>query len=151
MCSRSSRIRLPWKRLATIDVRPVDSIVLGIAFGIMTAACAPQPVEVQGGQKMEQLVTLHAVDPKDDHISISVTGYGCTVARQFKIEAVQEDAVCRVSIYRTQFDRCRRSPLPKTLKIPWNAEQACGDAPIEIVNPQKPAPKVLLIVPDRTR
>ncbi len=125
----------------------MKTIILGLSLGLMTLACAPQITQEQGAQKMKQLVTLHAVDPKPDHISISVTGYGCTVESQFKIEAVQEGAVCRVSIYRTQMDRCRRSPLPKTLEISWDAKQACGDASIEVVNPQKPAPNRPLVIP----
>lgn len=125
----------------------MKTIILGLSFGLMALACAPQITQELGGTKMKQLVTLHAVNPKPDHISISVTGYGCTVESHFKIEAAQEGSVCRVSIYRTQMDRCRRSPLPKTLKVTWNAKQACGDASIEIANPQKPAPNRPLAIP----
>ena len=123
-------------------------IIVGLFLGLMTLACTPQATQKQGGEKMKQLVTLHSVDPKPEHIVIAVTGYGCTLASQFKIEAIQEKDACRVSIYRTQFDSCLRSPMSKTLQIPWDAKKACGDSPIEIVNPQKPPVRYLLGIPN---
>jgi hypothetical protein len=128
-------------------------IIVGLFLGLMTLACTPQATQKQGGEKKmkQQLVTLHSVDPKSEHIVIAVTGYGCTLASQFKIEAVQEKGACRVSIYRTQFDSCLRSPMSKTLQIPWDAKKACGDSPIEIVNPQKPPVRHLLGIPNNSK
>ncbi len=102
-------------------------------------ACTPQVTQGVGGDKMKRLVTLHNVNPQKDFIEVTVTGHGCTVAEHFDIEVARNSGKCQVSIYRNHFDFCRRMPMPISLKLPWNAKKACGDAAIEIVNPQKPA------------
>ncbi len=126
-------------------------LIVGVFLGLTLLACTPQTKQEQGEKVMKQLVTLYAVDPKPGHIAVTVTGHGCTLASQFKIEAVQEGGVCRVSVYRTQIDRCRRSAMPKSLEIPWDAKQVCGDASIEINNPQKPGAKHPLLIPGNSK
>ena len=125
--------------------------IVVLLLGLVLMACTPRVTQEQGGESMKQLVALHSVDPKQSFIAITVTGYGCTVASQFKVEAVQEDAVCRVSIYRIQKDHCLRSSAPKSLKIPWDAEKACGKAVVEIVNSQKPAARPPLVIPNNSK
>jgi len=129
----------------------VKAIVVGLLLGLVLMACTPRVTQEHGDGSMKQLVALYSVDPKQSFIAITVTGYGCTVASQFKVETVQEDAVCKVSIYRTQRDHCLRSPAPKSLEIPWDAEQACGNASVEVVNPQKPMDRPPLIVPRNSK
>jgi len=102
--------------------------------GAAVTACTTQST---GENKMTHLETLHAVDPQKSFIGITVTGYGCTAAEHFKIQATRNNDKCQVSIYRIRPDVCRRMPMPKSLELPWNAEEACGNATIEIVNPQK--------------
>jgi hypothetical protein len=124
---------------------------MGLVLCGMISACASQTLQEPKGKNMKQLITLHKVDPKSDHIAISVTGYGCTSENQFEIEAIQNGAVCRVSIYRIQMDHCLRSPMPTSLQIPWDAKQACGKASIEIENPQKPTTRRSLIIPNNSK
>jgi len=111
---------------------------IGLVLCGMISACASQTLQEPEGENTKPLVTLHKVDPKPDHIAISVTGYGCTSEDQFKIEAVQKGTVCQISIYRIEMDHCLRSSMSTSLRIPWNAKQTCGEASIEIMNPQQP-------------
>jgi len=88
--------------------------------------------------KLKRLESLHSVSPKDNHIEITVTEHGCTASEHFDIQIEKGNDRCLVSIYRIHPDVCRRAPLPITLKLPWNANQACGDVAIKILNPLKP-------------
>ena len=114
---------------------------------VVAIACTPQPTQSSGGNKMKRLETLHTVDPQESFIGITVTGHGCTAAEHFKIQVARNNDKCQVSIYRTQLDFCRRMPMPISLELPWNAEEACGDTAIEIVNPQKQAASSFLRKP----
>jgi len=101
-------------------------------------ACTPQVTQGTGENTMKRLETLHKVNPQKDFIEITVTGHGCTAAEHFSIQVARKNDKCQVSIYRNHLDFCRRMPMPITLELPWNASEECGDAAIEIVNPQKP-------------
>jgi len=102
-------------------------------------ACTSQSTQSTEGNKMKRLETLQKVNPQKSFIGITVAGNGCTTAKHFKVQVARNNDKCQVSIYRTQPDLCRRMPMPISLEIPWNAEEACGNSAIEIVNPQKPA------------
>lgn len=113
-------------------------VLVFLLVSVVAMACTPQATQSTGGNKMTRLETLQKVSPQKSFIGITVTGHGCTTAKHFKIQVARNNDKCQVSIYRTQPDLCRRMPMPISLELPWNAEEACGGNTIEIVNPEKP-------------
>jgi hypothetical protein len=101
-------------------------------------ACTSQDTPKIGEGGMKRLEVLHAVNPQNDIIGITVTGHGCTMPEHFDIQVEHKNNKCQVSIFRIRPDFCRRASMPISLELPWNAQQACGGNPIEITNPKKP-------------
>jgi hypothetical protein len=114
-------------------------LFISLLINVALMACTSQAAQGLGGKGMKRLEVLHAVNLQKEHIEVTVTGSGCTLAEHFDIQAALVDNVCQVSIYRTRIDRCRRMPMPVSLKLPWDAKKACGNATIEVKNSQKPS------------
>ncbi len=100
----------------------------------LTSCNMNKPIASQHDKATKRLEPFLSVRANLSQIEFRVISTGCTRPENFSLAVDNKGRHCRVSVYRTQPDRCRRAPFAVDLTIDIKQyTKACQD--LRVANP----------------